>query len=58
MSDNFKKIAAGGSALALAIAMALQTFVFGQNDIQMLKEEVLKLSERIARLEMPAHASN
>jgi hypothetical protein len=58
MSDNVKKIAAGGSALALAIVMALQTFVFGQNDIQMLKDEVVKLSERIAKLEIPTHAGN
>lgn len=53
MNENVKKIAVGGSAIVLAIAMGLQTFVFGQNDLQTLKEEVLKLSERIAKLEVP-----
>ena len=53
MNDSMKKIVAGGSAIALAIAMGLQTFVFGTSDIQTLKEEVVKLSERITKLEMP-----
>ncbi len=53
MNENVKKIAISGSAIALAIAMALQTFVFGQNDLQTLKEDVAKLSERIAILEGP-----
>jgi hypothetical protein len=53
MNEKMKKIAIGGSAVALAIAMGLQTFIFGQSDIQTLKEEVLKLSERIAQLEAP-----
>jgi thymidine phosphorylase len=48
-----KKIAMGGSAIVLAIAMGLQTFVFGQNDLQALKDEVVKLSERMAKLEAP-----
>lgn len=52
MSENIKKIAVGGSAIALAIAMGLQTFIFGQNDLQMLKDDVLKLSEKIAKLEI------
>ena len=54
MNEKVKKIAVGASAIAFAIAMGLQTFVFGQSDIQILKEEVLKLSERIAKLEAPA----
>lgn len=53
MNDNIKKIAVGGSAIALAIAMGLQTFVFGHSDMQILKEEVVKLSERVAKLEIP-----
>jgi thymidine phosphorylase len=51
MNDNVKKIAMSGSAIVLAIAMGLQTFVFGQNDLQTLKNEVMKLSERIVKLE-------
>ena len=57
MNENIKKIALSGSAIALAIAMGLQTFVFGQSDVQTLKEEVVKLSERVAKLEMP-HAND
>lgn len=53
MSDNIKKYVAGGSAIALSIAMALQTFVFGQNDLQKIKEEVSVLSKRIDQLETP-----
>ena len=53
MNENIKKIAMGGSAIALAIAMGLQTFVFGQSDMQKLKEDVAKLSERVAKLEIP-----
>jgi polyhydroxyalkanoate synthesis regulator phasin len=53
MDEKMKKIAVGGSAIALAIAMGLQTFVFGHSDMQTLKEEVGKLSERVARLEIP-----
>ena len=54
MNEKIKKIAVGTSAVALAVAMGLQTFVFGNSDIQILKEEVLKLSERVAKLEAPA----
>jgi polyhydroxyalkanoate synthesis regulator phasin len=43
----------GGSAIALAIAMGLQTFVFGQSDMQRLKEDVSALSERVTKLEAP-----
>ena len=53
MNETVKKIAISGSAIALAIAMALQTFVFGQNDLQTLKEDLAKLSERMAILEGP-----
>ena len=53
MNENIKKVAVSGSALALAIAMGLQTFVFGQSDVQTLKEQVVKLSERVAKLEIP-----
>jgi hypothetical protein len=56
MNENFKTIAMGGSAVVLAIAMGLQTFVFGNNDVQTLKEELSKLSERIAKLEAPVSA--
>lgn len=54
MNEKIKKIAVGTSAIALAIAMGLQTFIFGNNDIQSLKDDVVKLSERIAKLEQPA----
>jgi thymidine phosphorylase len=53
MNDSVKKIAMGGSAIVLAVAMGLQTFVFGQSDLQALKNEVMKLSERMAKLEAP-----
>ena len=53
MNETIKKVAVGSSAVALAIAMGLQTFVFGNNDIKSLKEDVAKLSERIAALEVP-----
>ncbi len=55
MNENIKKMALGGSALALAIVMGLQTFIFGKNDIQTLKEEVTQLSERMAKLEKPTN---
>ena len=53
MNEKIKKMAVGGSAIALAIAMGLQTFLFGDSDIKVLKEEVAKLSERVAKLEAP-----
>ena len=53
MNEKMKKIAVGGSAVALAVAMGLQTFVFGNSDIQLLKEEMAKLSERVTKLEAP-----
>lgn len=53
MNENIKKIAISGSAIALAVAMGLQTFVFGTNDIQSLKEAMQNLSARIAKLETP-----
>lgn len=53
MNETLKKYAVSGSAITLAIAMELQTFVFGNNDIKILKEEVAKLSDRIAVLEAP-----
>jgi hypothetical protein len=52
LNENIKKMAVGGSALALAIAMGLQTFVFGQNELQAIKENVAKLTERVAQLEV------
>ena len=51
--EKIKQVAVGGSAVAMAIAMALQTFVFGQSDIQVLKEQVTQLTERLAKLEVP-----
>lgn len=51
--EKIKQVAVGGSAVAMAIAMALQTFVFGQSDIQVLKEQVTQLRERLAKLEVP-----
>jgi len=53
MSENIKKIAISSSAIALAIAMGLQTFIFGKNDTQTMKEEITQLSDRIAKLENP-----
>lgn len=52
MNETIKKYVAGGSAIALSIAMALQTFVFGQSDLQKLKEEVSVLTKRIDQLEV------
>jgi hypothetical protein len=52
LNENMKKVAVGGSAIALAIAMGLQTFVFGQNELQAIKENVAKLTERVAQLEV------
>ncbi len=53
MNELIKKHAVTGSTLVLAIAMGLQTFVFGSNDMQTLKQQVTELSERIAKLEVP-----
>lgn len=53
MNEKIKNVAVGASAIALAVAMGLQTFVFGNNDIQTLKDDVVKLSERITQLERP-----
>ena len=52
VNETMKKYAVGGSAIVLAIAMGLQTFVFGQNDLQALKDSVAKLAERVAQLEI------
>lgn len=52
-TEKLKQIALGGSTIALAIAMGLQSFVFGQNDIQLLKEQVAQISERLSQLEAP-----
>lgn len=54
MNDNVKKIAFSISALVLAIAMVLQTFIFGKNDMQTLKDEITQLTKRITKLEAPA----
>jgi|JI10StandDraft_1071094.scaffolds.fasta_scaffold2847905_1 thymidine phosphorylase len=54
MNDNVKKMALSGSALVLAIFMGLQTFVFGKNDLQTLKEDMVRLTERVAKLETPS----
>jgi hypothetical protein len=54
MNENIKKLAINGSAIALALAMGLQTFIFGHNDIQKLKESITQLSERMTKLETPA----
>lgn len=53
MNETVKKYAVSASAIALAIAMGLQTFIFGKNDLQTLKDDVVKLSERVAQLELP-----
>jgi hypothetical protein len=53
MNETVKKYAVSGSAIILAIAMGLQTFLFGNSDIKTLKEEVATLSDRIAVLEVP-----
>jgi hypothetical protein len=55
MNEIIKKHALSGSAIVLSIVMGLQTFVFGNNDIQALKDAVAQLSERIAKLETPSH---
>jgi polyhydroxyalkanoate synthesis regulator phasin len=53
MNETIKKYAVSGSAITLAIAMGLQTFVFGQSDMQKLKEDIAALSERVVKLETP-----
>ena len=53
MNELIKKHAVTASAIAFAIAMGLQTFVFGSSDVQNLKQEVAQLTERIAKLEAP-----
>lgn len=52
LNENMKKVAVGGSAIVLAIAMGLQTFVFGQGDLQGLKDSLAKLTERVTQLEV------
>lgn len=54
MNETVKKYAVSGSAIALSIAMAIQTFVFGQSDLQKLKEDVSVLAKRMDQLEIPA----
>lgn len=49
MNEFIKKHAITGSSIA--IAMGLQTFVFGNTDIQKLKEKVEQLSQQITKLE-------
>jgi hypothetical protein len=44
VNEKMKNIAVGGSAIVLAMAMGLQSFVFGKSDIQTLKDEITKLS--------------
>jgi hypothetical protein len=51
MNDKFKKIAISISAGALALAMGIQTFVFGQSDLQKLQTEVAELTKRLATIE-------
>lgn len=51
MIDKTKKIAMGISGIALAIAMGAQTFVFGKNDLQTLKDQVAELSLKLEALE-------
>ena len=48
------KMALSGSGLMFAIYMGLQTFVFGKNDLQTVKEDIVKLTERVAKLETPS----
>lgn len=48
---NAKKYAVGGSAVALAVVMGLQTYFFGENDIENLKSEIATLQEKVAKLE-------
>ena len=50
-SENFKKIVISVSAGALALAMGIQTFFFGQSDLQKLKTEVVELTKRLANIE-------
>ncbi len=53
MNELIKKHVVTGSTLALAIAMGLQTFVFGSSDMETIKQQVAQLSERLAKLEAP-----
>lgn len=54
MNNKWKTMALNGAPIILAVAMGLQTFIFGSDDIQTLKDEVAKLSERIVKLEKPS----
>jgi polyhydroxyalkanoate synthesis regulator phasin len=51
LSDNTKKLATTIAGLAFAIAIGVQTFLFGKNDMQTLTEKVDQLSQRIELLE-------
>jgi hypothetical protein len=55
MNEIIKKHALSGSVIILSIVMGLQTFVFGNSNIQTLKDAVANLSERIAKLEISSH---
>lgn len=52
MNEKYKKIAVGISAGALALAMGIQSFVFGQNDIQKLQADVAELNKRLTLIEI------
>jgi hypothetical protein len=51
MNEKFKKIAVSISAGALALALGIQTFVFGQTDLQKLQTEVAELTKRLVDIE-------
>jgi hypothetical protein len=51
MNETIKKYAVSGSAIAISIAMGIQTFVFGQSDLQKIKEEISVLAKRIDQIE-------
>lgn len=54
-TDNTKKIASSIAGVAFAIAIGIQTFVFGKNDLENLTQKVEQLSQRIKILEKQSH---
>jgi len=51
LNDNAKKMTTTVAGIVFAIAIGLQTFLFGKNDLQTLTQKVDQLSQRIEILE-------
>ena len=51
MNDKIKKIAATISGIALALAMGIQTFVFGKSDMQKMNDDITAIAARVSTIE-------